>query len=71
MLRAVTYHARVVLGDCEDALAELDSGAAGVEWRRRSVTTVALLRAVGHVLVKVDGPSDAALASPPAHARRG
>ena len=60
---AVTRYARIVLADCEDALAELNSGPTGVEWRRRWVTTVALLRAVGHVLSKVDRAADADLAN--------
>jgi hypothetical protein len=50
----VTTRARLVLADCEAALDDLavfDQSAL----RRRWVAVVALLRAVGHVLDKVDG----------------
>lgn len=46
----MTTQARLVLSDCEGAVAELRDGLMGSEWRRRWVTVVALLRAVGHVL---------------------
>ena len=37
------------------ALAELTDGVQGRQWRRRWLVAVVLLRAVGHVLDKVDG----------------
>jgi hypothetical protein len=46
--------ARAVLADCEEALEEL-KGARQDTLRRRWLTVMALLRAVGHVLDKVDG----------------
>jgi len=54
----MTRYARMVLGDCEEALQELQAGPSGTEWRRRWITAVTLLRAVGHVLHKVDGESN-------------
>lgn len=51
--------ARVVLDDCRGALRDLRDGVQGDEWRRRWVTAVVLLRAVGHVLMKVDSQTDA------------
>jgi hypothetical protein len=60
-----TRHARVVLSDCEAALLELQTASQEL-LRRRWVTMLALLRAVGHVLGKVDSHSspaaDAAIA---------
>ena len=53
----MTEQARVVLRDCEFALRDLRSGANPPQWRTRWVATVACLRAVGHVLQKVDGPT--------------
>jgi hypothetical protein len=41
--------------DCEAALEDLRSGATGLQWRTRWAAAVALLRAVGHVLLYVDG----------------
>ncbi len=55
--------ARIVLQDCEFALRELRSTVNPPQWRTRWVATVACLRAVGHVLQKVD-----ATASPEAAA---
>jgi hypothetical protein len=42
-----------VLSDCKGALEELD-GTSGSIWRRRFITAITLLRAVGHILHKVD-----------------
>jgi hypothetical protein len=47
-------HAHAVLADCEAAFIELKA-ATQETLRRRWFTTIALLRAVGHVLHKVDG----------------
>jgi hypothetical protein len=72
----MTATARLVLGDCEKALKELitcdcegivlggpgaTKTAIGSMRRRRWVTVVALLRAVGHVLKNVDGEEDSKL----------
>jgi hypothetical protein len=57
---AVTMRARLVLDDCEAAFADLQS-ASQDNLRRRWVTTMTLLRAVGHVLDKVDGEASPAL----------
>ena len=51
----MTKAARMVLKDCRDAANELIDGVQGGEWRRRWILVVVLLRAVGHVLEKVDG----------------
>jgi hypothetical protein len=53
----LTEHARAVLSDCRDAVAELTDDLQGSMWRRRWATVITLLRAVGHVLDKVDGSS--------------
>jgi hypothetical protein len=59
----MTSAARLVLADCEEALQELIDGdvdldvSIGPMRRRRWITVVALLRAVGHVLKNVDGES--------------
>jgi hypothetical protein len=50
--------ARTVLDDCREALAELNEDPLDGRWRRRLVTVLALLRAVGHVLHEVDGKRD-------------
>ena len=52
--------ARAVLADCDQALEELKV-ARQETLRRRWLTMVALLRAVGHVLDKVDGATSPAL----------
>ncbi len=57
----MTVAAREVLEDCRGALAELTDGVQGRQWRRRWITCVVLLRAIGHVLEKVDGERDAIL----------
>jgi len=54
----MTRKARIVLEDCQGALADFRDGLQGSEWRRHWVLCVTLLRAVGHVLDKVDGQSD-------------
>lgn len=54
----MTARAREVLEDCKIALNEIQDGITGREWRVRWVAAVALLRAVGHVLDKVDAPGD-------------
>jgi hypothetical protein len=51
----MTTHAREVLGDCRRVLEALEGDMSTVFWRPRWAGLVALLRAVGHVLVKVDG----------------
>lgn len=59
---AVTEKARLVLADCEDELRELAGAHEAGAHRRRWFGCLALLRAVGHVLDKVDGTNDAQLA---------
>jgi hypothetical protein len=54
-MHPMTEAARDVLNDCRDALAEFEHGAQGSKWRRWWIMNMALLRAVGHVLQKVDG----------------
>lgn len=51
----MTSAAREALEDCRGALAELTDGVQGRQWRRRWITSIVLLRAVGHVLNNVDG----------------
>jgi hypothetical protein len=53
--------ARVVLEDCRYTIGRLEDARDEQEFRVRWVALVALLRAVGHVLDKVDGGSSAAL----------
>jgi hypothetical protein len=48
----MTEAARAVLADCRGAVDEI--AGQGPVWRRRWITAVVLLRAVGHVLDKVD-----------------
>ena len=50
----MTSAARETLEDCRGALIELVDGIQGREWRRKWILSVVLLRAVGHVLHKVD-----------------
>ncbi len=47
--------ARIVLGDCREALRELEADPSGQTWRIRWVAVLALLRTVREVLIKVDG----------------
>jgi hypothetical protein len=51
----MTAAARETLEDCRGALTELVDGVQGRDWRRKWILAVVLLRAVGHVLDKVDG----------------
>jgi hypothetical protein len=51
----MTIAARQALDDCREAVELLIDGVQGSEWRRRWVLAIVLLRAVGHVLDKVDG----------------
>jgi hypothetical protein len=51
----MTIAARQALEDCRGALDELTDGVQGSQWRRRWITSIVLLRAVGHVLDNVDG----------------
>jgi hypothetical protein len=53
----MTIKAREVLRDCGSLLAELTEEPPDELWRLRWAGLVALLRAVGHVLDKIDGPS--------------
>lgn len=59
----MTKQARLVLDDCRGALSELIDGLQGTVWRRRWITCVILLRAVGHVLKNVDANACGALKS--------
>lgn len=51
----MTYKARVVLSDCRIALSLLESETDLQKWRILWAGAIALIRAVGHVLDKVDG----------------
>ena len=57
----MTLTARIVLGDCRVALQLLEEEKDGTRWRVHWAAAVALLRAVGHVLAKVDAGEDADL----------
>ena len=57
----MTVHAREVLKDCEVAINEIHDGVMGRQWRIRWIGAIALLRAVGHVLNKVDTRNDSLL----------
>lgn len=59
---AMTERARLVLMDAEYAWNRLERSDDRTEVRVLWFTAVALLRAVGHVLEKVDGASDSAIA---------
>lgn len=54
----MTRAARIVLEDCRAEAGNLSDPKSPSDWRRRWVTSIALLRAVGHVLGKVDADSD-------------
>lgn len=54
----MTHYAREVLEDCRVAVSKLKDGISGRDWRIAWVTSVALLRAVGHVLQKVDSQTN-------------
>jgi hypothetical protein len=60
---SVTQAAREVLNDCKGALEEYSDQVLGSAWRRRWVLCVVLLRAVGHVLKKIDGKQSSELES--------
>lgn len=51
----MTYAARKVLDDCRLALAMLEEETDLARWRVQWAGAIALVRAVGHVLDKVDG----------------
>ena len=51
----MTINAREVLVDCESLLADLTREPPNALWRPKWAGLVALLRAVGHVLDKIDG----------------
>jgi hypothetical protein len=51
----MTQHARTVLNDCRTALQLLEEETDLQRWRIHWVAALALIRAVGHVLDKVDG----------------
>jgi hypothetical protein len=55
----MTTRARLVLEDCRLALQLLEDETDSQRWRLHWVAAVALIRAVGHVLDKVDGESQA------------
>ena len=55
--------ARLVLQDAMHVRQKLEDETSALEWRLGWVLAVVLLRAVGHVLAKVDGDADPAVAS--------
>lgn len=57
----MTTGAKAVLNDCRVALGMLEDEIDTQRWRVHWVGAVALIRAVGHVLDKVDGKSNAEL----------
>jgi hypothetical protein len=59
----MTARARLVLGDAKAALARHKGVVMGPEFRASWFAVVGLLRAVGHVLLKVDASTDPKLAS--------
>jgi hypothetical protein len=59
----MTTVARRILDDCGTCLQALRDEPKGTSWRIQWVATLALLRAVGHALDKVDGGKDAKLAA--------
>ncbi|WP_163009210.1 hypothetical protein [Pseudomonas viridiflava] len=50
-----TFNARRVLSDVEVVREKLEDETGFIEWRLQWVTAIVLIRAVGHVLNKVDG----------------
>lgn len=58
----MTRNAREVLTDCRLALEMLQDETESDRWRVHWAGAVALLRAVGHVLLNVDQPADRAIA---------
>jgi hypothetical protein len=59
----MTAKARLVLEDCRLALTLLEEETDLPRWRLHWVAAIALVRAVGHVLEKVDGKSQAVRAA--------
>jgi hypothetical protein len=59
----MTRAARIVLTDCRLALELLQEETDPDRWRVHWVGAVALLRAVGHVLLNVDQPADLAISA--------
>ena len=57
----MTIAARVVLEDCRQELLEFQDAMPATNWRRHWIALLVLLRAVGHVLDKVDGARSPAL----------
>lgn len=55
LARSDATAARAVLRDCHRSARELSAATTATTWRLRWITTVVLLRTVGHVLDKVDG----------------
>jgi len=55
LARSDATAARAVLRDCHRSARELSTATTPTTWRLRWITTVVLLRTVGHVLDKVDG----------------
>ena len=55
--------ARVVLADARAALVDFEESNKTPYWRTRWVALITILRAVGHVLDKVDAPRDAKIAA--------
>ncbi|QDL39408.1 hypothetical protein [Rhodoferax sediminis] len=56
----MTAAAREVLEDCRGAIDGLVDGIQGRDWRRQWILSIVLLRAIGHVLDKVDGSRSSA-----------
>ena len=50
----MTKHAQKVLEDCKKTFAEFEPNLEGLYWRQKYILIIVLLRAVGHVLKKVD-----------------
>ena len=50
----MTKHAQKVLEDCKKTFAEFEPNLEGIYWRKKYILIIVLLRAVGHVLKKVD-----------------
>lgn len=57
----MTIAARIVLDDCREELKEIAGQLPASVWRRHWIALLVLLRAVGHVLHKVDGARSAVL----------
>ena len=57
----MSLKAREVLADASVALEDFEASATTPYWRTRWVALITILRAVGHILDKVDGESDGCL----------